>query len=111
MTIRPEMREALFEREGEKPVAVKEGQAIDGWTVASIQPDQVVLRSAAGEQILKPTNAAGIKPPQLATANKKPAVAPKKPGVARAGAGPAQPRAPTVQQTQRPAAPTARGAP
>jgi hypothetical protein len=53
VAIRPEGREALFEREGSKPVAVKEGGEIDGWTVRAIRNDQVLLLSSRGEEILK----------------------------------------------------------
>ena len=53
VAIRPEGREALFEREGSKPIAVKEGDEIDGWTVRAIRNDQVLLLSSRGEEILK----------------------------------------------------------
>jgi hypothetical protein len=49
-------REALFTRPGGKPIAVKEGDVIDGWTVAKIEAEQVRLTSAFGEQVVKPTN-------------------------------------------------------
>jgi hypothetical protein len=55
VTILPGESEALFERDGEKPVAVKAGGQIDGWTVTSISLDQVVLSSEFGKQVLKPT--------------------------------------------------------
>src|SRR6185312_9714071 len=51
-------REALFARPGGKPVSVKEGDTIDGWTVSKIEEDQVTLTSAFGEQVVKPTNGA-----------------------------------------------------
>lgn len=57
VAIRPEGREALFEREGSKPIAVKEGGEIDGWTVKAIRNDQVLLLSRSGEEILKPAYA------------------------------------------------------
>jgi hypothetical protein len=102
----------LFEREGQKPIAVKEGEQIDGWTVASIQPDQVVLRSSIGEQTVKPTNALGIKP-QTQALNRKPAAAAKRPNATAAPAaaarppGQAQPPA-AAQQIQRPGQTAAR---
>jgi hypothetical protein len=106
VTIRPEAREALFERDGQRPIAVKEGQEIDGWTVASIKPDQVLLKSTEGEQIVKPTNGAGIKPPQMQAMNKKPM--PKRPnpalGAVPGGARPPAPSTrPEAQQPERPA--------
>lgn len=55
VTIRPDYSEALFARDGEKPVAVKEGDEIDGWTVDSIERDRVVLTSDFGERVLEPT--------------------------------------------------------
>lgn len=61
VAVLPEVREAVFEGDGEKPVVVKEGQEIEGWTVASIRDDRVVLRSAAGEEIVKPADGVGIR--------------------------------------------------
>ena len=100
MSIRPEGRQALFENQGEKPIAVNEGQQIAGWTVASIQPDRVVLRSAAGEQIMKPANS--TRPtPVLSAQNRKPAPpAGKKP--AKAGGAKPQTVPAVAQQAQRP---------
>lgn len=53
--IRPDESEALFARDGEKPIAVGEGDEIDGWTVDTIEADRVVLTSDFGEKILQPT--------------------------------------------------------
>jgi len=53
--MRPDTREALFTRPSGRPIAVKEGEVIDGWKVASIQSDRVVLTSEFGEQVVKPT--------------------------------------------------------
>jgi hypothetical protein len=99
VSIRPEGREALFEREGEKPIAVKEGQEIGGWMVASIRSDQVLLKSKTGEQIVKPANGTGVKLPQMQAMNKKPSAAGKKPNVP---VGPVRPNA-AAQLPQRPA--------
>jgi hypothetical protein len=55
--IRPGVREALFARSGQKAIAVKVGGSIDGWKIAAIEPDRVVLSSAFGMQTIKPTNA------------------------------------------------------
>jgi hypothetical protein len=84
VTIRPQVREALFEREGQKPIAVKEGQEIEGWTVASIRADSVLLKSAEGEQIVKPANSVGLKTTQIQALNKKPARAKPNPSVGAA---------------------------
>ncbi len=66
VAILPEGREALFEREGSKPVAVKEGSQIDGWTVKAIRTDQVVISNAMGETVLEPTKAPTIRRPRVA---------------------------------------------
>jgi hypothetical protein len=55
--IRPDGREALFERDGDRPIGVKEGGAIDGWTVKEIRLDRVVLSTADGDKVLQPTDA------------------------------------------------------
>jgi hypothetical protein len=57
VAIRPEGREALFEREGSKPIAVKEGAQIDGWTVKKIGIDQVLLGNELGDEVVKPAYA------------------------------------------------------
>jgi hypothetical protein len=59
VTIRPGVREALFMREGQKPVPVNVGGDIEGWTIAAIEPDRVILSSAYGNQTIKPANASG----------------------------------------------------
>jgi type II secretory pathway component PulC len=51
-----DLREALFSRPGARPVTVKEGEMIDGWTVQKIETDRVLLTSAFGEQVVRPTN-------------------------------------------------------
>ncbi len=61
VAIRPEGREALFEREGSKPVAVKEGGQIDGWTVKAIRNDEVLMSNALGDEVLKPS----YRPPRV----------------------------------------------
>jgi hypothetical protein len=58
-------REALFDRNGEKPLAVRVGEDVDGWTVSSIDSAQVVLKSEFGERIVVPTfDAAGANVPR-----------------------------------------------
>jgi len=56
MTIRPGVREALFMREGQKPMAVNVGGEIDGWRISAIELDRVILLSTFGSQTIKPTN-------------------------------------------------------
>lgn len=54
--IRPGTREALFARTGQKPIGVRIGGEIDGWRIAAIEPDRVILSSAFGTQTVRPTN-------------------------------------------------------
>jgi hypothetical protein len=56
--LQPDLKQALFTRPGGKPMAVKEGDVIDGWTVGKIEIDSVTLTSAFGQQIVKPTRGA-----------------------------------------------------
>jgi hypothetical protein len=58
VVLQSDFKEALFTRPGGKPMAVKEGQVIDGWTVGKIEEDRVTLTSAFGQQVVKPTNGA-----------------------------------------------------
>lgn len=55
VTLRPDIREALFTRPGGRPISVKEGEVIDGWTISRVEAGQVVLTSAFGEKIVTPT--------------------------------------------------------
>jgi hypothetical protein len=66
--IRPGVREALFARAGQKPIAVRVGGVIDGWKIAAIEPDRVILSSAFGTQTLRPTkDTQVVRPPAHAT--------------------------------------------
>ena len=56
VVLRQDVREALFTRPGGRPVSVKEGEVIDGWTAARIEENQVVLTSSFGEQVVKLTS-------------------------------------------------------
>ena len=85
------IREALFSRPGARPMAVKEGDTIDGWTVDKIETDSVRLTSSFGEQVVRPTNGGSeeIATPAARPVGKKtaptqqikPAAAPKRAGV------------------------------
>ena len=53
--LRADVREALFTRPGGRPISVKEGEVIDGWTISKVEAGQVVLNSAFGEKIVTPS--------------------------------------------------------
>lgn len=56
VTIGPgEERRAVFARgEGEKPLIVREGDDVDGWTVSSIESGRVLLTSTFGQRTVEP---------------------------------------------------------
>jgi hypothetical protein len=67
ITIRPGVREALFVREGQKPIAVNVGGEIEGWRIAAIDFDRVILSSGFGDQTVKPANdPQAVRPPAQA---------------------------------------------
>ena len=53
--LRSDVREALFTRPGGRPISVREGEVIDGWTISKVEASQVVLTSAFGEKIVTPS--------------------------------------------------------
>jgi hypothetical protein len=75
-------REAIFAREGEKPLAVRVGDEIDGYTVHAIEADRVVLTSDFGERTVEPSfggageGASAVRP----AARRNPAIVPPGPG-------------------------------
>ena len=104
VSIRPEAREAIFDGDGEKPLVVKQGQEINGWTLVSVETDQVVLKNASGTQIMKPTDGAPGARRQVQALNKKAANAPKNVNLAvgakPAAARPGQPQPPSAVPLQ-----------
>ncbi len=64
VVIGPGLSEALFTHAGETRTA-KEGQQIDGWTVAAIRPHGVTLKNAGAEKNLSPE---GFSPEEAAAA-------------------------------------------
>ena len=58
LMIQPGDRQALFARDGGKPFTAKPGDQVDGWTVASIEADGVVLTGPLGERTLHPADGA-----------------------------------------------------
>jgi hypothetical protein len=58
-----EMRRALL-ADGDRRFEIAEGAALDGWTIARIEQDRVVLSSPAGKTVLKlPRNAGAAADP------------------------------------------------
>ncbi len=96
-----DVREAVFTRPGGRPVSVKEGEVIDGWTMAKIETGKVTLTSSFGEQVVRPTSGS---PDEVAPPVHRPAV--KKTAPTRAPPKPAaqtqtvQPVPPAAQQQQ-----------
>jgi type II secretory pathway component PulC len=58
LVVQSDDRQALFSRPGSRPITVREGDTIDGWTVGKIEADRVLLTSAFGDQVVTPTNGA-----------------------------------------------------
>jgi len=103
VSIRPDTREAIFDGEGDKPLVVRQGQEINGWTLASVETDRVVLKNATGIQVMKPANGAPIARRQVQAMNKKPGNAPKNanlPTGAKPAARPVQPQPAAATQLQ-----------
>jgi hypothetical protein len=91
VVIRPSGSEALFQQEGGKPVSVMLGGQIDGFTLASIDSDHVVIKSSSGEQIVQLSGG---------SSGKRPAPRPRKPN-------PVRPPAAKPAPPSRPAPPSA----
>jgi len=75
-------KRAVFARMGEKTKVVHEGDDVDGWTVSSIEASRVVLTSAFGEQVVRPTPSVageGITPEMMFPKGKMPGVPPQMP--------------------------------
>jgi hypothetical protein len=111
VAIGPDGPEALFQHEDDKPVTVKVGSKIDGWTVKAIENDQVVLNSGSGDRVIRLTDSSGgrrtVPKPRVQKAKAPPRPAAAKPAVARpAAARPpaARPAAAPNRNTGRPAA-------
>src|SRR5262249_49217001 len=86
--LRPDGRVALFTRPGGRPVSVKEGDVVDGWTTTKIEAASVTLTSAFGQQVVKPTSGGADEPPPGRPVKKPP---PRNQAAKPAGAGaPAQ---------------------
>ena len=96
--LRPDGRVALFTRPGGRPISVKEGDVIDGWTTAKIEAGRVLLTSSFGEQIVKPTNGSAEELTPGRRAVKKPVAAKGPPNQAGTPAqNPAKPQKPQQQ--------------
>jgi hypothetical protein len=75
VVIHGEDGEALFARQGQKPVTVTEGDEIDGWTVDAIEADRVLLSSEFGSKVLELSAEARGKVPTAAAAAARKAAA------------------------------------
>jgi hypothetical protein len=73
----PGESQALFARDGQKPFTAKQGDQVDGWTVASIEADSVVLTGPLGERTMHPTE--GARSPAGGASGQLPAAAPARP--------------------------------
>lgn len=68
IVVEPQMRAAVFAGEGARPVAVKEGEPIDGWFLETVTSVSVTMRSAGTVQVIAliksktPINEPGTKP-------------------------------------------------
>jgi len=54
IVVAPERKVAVFQPFGEKPKALKEGDAIGGWTIRTIDRRQVVLERNGGTMTIEP---------------------------------------------------------
>jgi hypothetical protein len=54
IVIEPDQRLAIFAVTGAKPLAVTEGDSVDGWRIESITADEITLVSAQGSRTLRP---------------------------------------------------------
>jgi hypothetical protein len=57
IVIEPDRRLAIFAVTGAKPLAVSEGDSVDGWRIESINADEIALVSAQGSRTLRLTPA------------------------------------------------------
>jgi general secretion pathway protein N len=79
IVIEPGRRLAIFAVTGAKPLAVTEGDSVDGWRIESITADEIALVSAQGSRTLRPTPApAGEGRTQLRKIVARSSITPKK---------------------------------
>ena len=102
IVIGPKTREALFQHDSDKPVAVDVGGKLEGWTITAIEQDHVTLTRAGREQtisLLEDKNAGH--PIPRPKAQKKPKRAAPKPAAPVAARPTVQARPPAGRQASR----------
>src|SRR4030088_389922 len=113
IVIEPDRRLAIFAVAGAKPRTLLLGEALNGWKIDSISPEEVALSGPGGTRKLQPkiyTKLVRQARLSAAPAQPPPAALPRQaPGRPQAGAAPARP--PIPPQAAVPPAPARAGAP
>jgi hypothetical protein len=84
IVIAPDHRIAIFASNGEKPLAVSEGQTVSGWRVERITSREVSLSGPGGTKTMQPKSDPNLAPPPTAEVNPPSAAIPAagRPGIA-----------------------------
>lgn len=79
IVIEPGQRLAIFAVDGAKPLALSEGETVDGWRIESITPREVSLRGPNGTETFQPK----LDPKRVFPTPAQPPVNPTAPGAAQ----------------------------
>jgi hypothetical protein len=110
IVIEPDRRLAIFAVAGAKPRTLSLGEALNGWKLDSISPEEVSLSGPGGTRTLQPKiDTKLVRQARLPAAPAQPPPAAQAPGQPQAGAAPA--RRPIPPQAAVPPAPARAGAP